>query len=113
MSKEERVIIYARQSSGEDDISASVEQQIMNCQQLARECGYSVTGIFRDLNISGKFYPDTPKSILEKAEENDMMRFIENGHKVHAIVSPYKTVSVDTPKDLALVNEILKEKQHG
>ena len=27
-----------------------------------------------------------------------MMRFIENGHKVHAIVSPYKTVSVDTPK---------------
>ncbi len=35
-----------------------------------------------------------------------MMRFIENGHKVHAIVSPYKTVSVDTPKDLALVNEI-------
>ena len=56
---------------------------------------------------------DTPKSILEKAEENDMMRFIENGHKVHAIVSPYKTVSVDTPKDLALVNEILKEKQHG
>lgn len=62
MSKEERVIIYARQSSGEDDISASVEQQIMNCQQLARECGYSVTGIFRDLNISGKFYPDTPSA---------------------------------------------------
>ena len=52
-------------------------------------------------------------AILEKAEENDMMRFIENGHKVHAIVSPYKTVSVDTPKDLALVNTILKEKQHG
>ena len=59
------------------------------------------------------FYHETPKSILEKAEENDMMRFIENGHKVHAIVSPYKTVSVDTPKDLALVNTILKEKQHG
>ena len=43
------------------------------------------------------FYHETPKSILEKAEENDMMRFVENGHKVHAIVSPYKTVSVDTP----------------
>ena len=39
-----------------------------------------------------------------------MMRYVENGRKVHAIVSPYKTVSVDTPKDLALVNEILKEK---
>ena len=57
-----------------------------------------------------QFYHDTPKSILERAEENDMMRFVENGRKVHAIVSPYKTVSVDTPKDLALVNEILKEK---
>ncbi len=42
------------------------------------------------------------------------MRFIENGHKgTRHRQSPYKTVSVDTPKDLALVNEILKEKQHG
>ena len=57
-----------------------------------------------------QFSHDTPKSILERAEENDMMRYVENGRKVHAIVSPYKTVSVDTPKDLALVNEILKEK---
>ena len=72
-----------------------------------------VTGIQLYSKQALKFYHETPKSILEKAEENDMMRFIENGHKVHAIVSPYKTVSVDTPKDLALVNEILKEKQHG
>ena len=60
MSKEVKAIIYARQSSGDDDVSASVEQQVKNCQQLARECGYCVVGIFRDLNISGKFYPDTP-----------------------------------------------------
>ena len=38
------------------------------------------------------------------------MRFVENGHKVHAICSPYKTVSVDTPKDLTLVQEILKQR---
>ena len=72
-----------------------------------------VTGIQLYSKQALAFYHATPKSILEKAEENDMMRFIENGHKVHAIVSPYKTVSVDTPKDLALVNTILKEKQHG
>ena len=70
-----------------------------------------VTGIQLYSKQALKFYHDTPKSILEKAEENDMMRFIENGHKVHAIVSPYKTVSVDTPKDLALVSEILKGKE--
>ncbi|MGN0983760.1 MAG: 3-deoxy-manno-octulosonate cytidylyltransferase [Gemmiger sp.] len=71
-----------------------------------------VTGIQLYSKRALQFYHDTPKSILEKAEENDMMRFIENGHKVHAIRSPYKTVSVDTPKDLALVNEILKETHH-
>ena len=69
-----------------------------------------VTGIQLYARKALEFYHATPKSILEKAEENDMMRFIENGHKVHAILSPYKTVSVDTPKDLALVNEILAQK---
>ena len=72
-----------------------------------------VTGIQLYSKQALAFYHDTPKSLLEKAEENDMMRFIENGHTVHAIVSPYKTVSVDTPKDLALVNAILKEKHHA
>lgn len=72
-----------------------------------------VTGIQLYSKQALAFYHETPKSILEKAEENDMMRFIENGHKVHAILSPYKTVSVDTPKDLALVNEILREKTNG
>ena len=69
-----------------------------------------VTGIQLYSKQALQFSHDTPKSILERAEENDMMRYVENGRKVHAIVSPYKTVSVDTPKDLALVNEILKEK---
>ena len=68
-----------------------------------------VTGIQLYSKQALAFYHETPKSLLEKAEENDMMRFIENGHKVHAIVSPYKTVSVDTAKDLALVCEILQK----
>lgn len=69
-----------------------------------------VTGIQLYSRQALAFYHDTPKSLLERAEENDMMRFIENGHKVHAIVSPYKTVSVDTPKDLTLVARILTER---
>lgn len=69
-----------------------------------------VTGIQLYSRKALQFYHDTPKSLLERAEENDMMRFIENGHTVHAIVSPYKTLSVDTPKDLVAVNEILKER---
>lgn len=53
------------------------------------------------------FYNNTPKSILEKAEENDLMRFVENGITVIMTVSNYKTISVDTPKDLEKVKEIL------
>ena len=47
-----------------------------------------VTGIQLYSKQALAFYHETPKSLLEKAEENDMMRFIENGHTVHAIVSP-------------------------
>lgn len=70
-----------------------------------------VTGIQLYSKQALAFYHATAKSILEKAEENDMMRFIENGHKVHAILSPYKTVSVDTPKDLALVCDLLAKRE--
>lgn len=69
-----------------------------------------ITGIQLFSKQALAFYNDTPKSMLEKAEENDLMRFIENGHKVHAICSPYKTVSVDTPKDLIIVQEILSKR---
>lgn len=69
-----------------------------------------VTGIQLYSKQALAFYHETPKSALEKAEENDMMRFIEHGHTVHAIQSPYKTVSVDTPKDLTLVCEVLRER---
>ena len=70
-----------------------------------------VTGIQLYSRQALAFYHDTPKSLLEKAEENDMMRFVENGHTVHAIRSPYKTVSVDTPKDLELVRETLRQRR--
>ena len=72
-----------------------------------------VTGIQLYSRKALQFYHDTPKSALELAEENDMMRFIEHGHTVHAIQSPYKTVSVDTPKDLTLVVRTLRERGEG
>jgi 3-deoxy-manno-octulosonate cytidylyltransferase (CMP-KDO synthetase) len=55
-----------------------------------------------------EFYNKTPRSVIELAEENDLMRFIENDIKVKMINSPYKTISVDTPKDLTEVIKILK-----
>lgn len=60
-------IIYARQSSGKDDYSESVETQIENCRRLAEKEQLNVIGCFSDLNTSGKTYPEG----AEKIAEND------------------------------------------
>ncbi|MBO5923829.1 MAG: recombinase family protein [Lentisphaeria bacterium] len=52
-----KAVIYARQSSGSDDYSESVEVQIANCQRLAAAQQLEIVNIFSDLNISGKTYP--------------------------------------------------------
>jgi 3-deoxy-manno-octulosonate cytidylyltransferase (CMP-KDO synthetase) len=67
-----------------------------------------VTGIQMFNKNALNFYNDTPMSELEKAEENDLMRFIENRIPVIMINSPHKTISVDTYKDLEKVREIIK-----
>ena len=72
-----------------------------------------VTGVQAFSKKALAFYSSTQKSKLEKAEENDLMRFIENGIKVKMTVSEYKTISVDTPKDLDLVREIIKGDRNG
>ena len=66
-----------------------------------------VTGVQIFSKKALDFFNRTPKSILEKAEENDLMCFVENGIPVKMTVSHYKTISVDTPKDLDKVREIL------
>ena len=50
-------VIYARQSSGSDDFSLSVEQQIQNCKHLAAGSKFNIVGIYQDLNTSGETYP--------------------------------------------------------
>lgn len=69
-----------------------------------------VTGVQLFSKGALEFFSRTPKSALEKAEENDLMRFIENGIPVKMVVSPYKTISVDTPKDLEEVRAIIEHK---
>ena len=70
-----------------------------------------ITGVQIFSKKALEFYNKTAKSVLEKAEENDMLRFIENGLKVKMTVSHFKTISVDTKKDLECVRNILKNKK--
>lgn len=67
MKTKKTAVIYARQSSGADDFSDSVENQINNCKALAKSENIEIVGIFQDLNTSGKTYPVG----AEKVAEND------------------------------------------
>ncbi len=67
-----KALIYARQSSGKDDFSESVEAQIANCKKLAEKEKLEVIGIYKDLNTSGETYPVGAEEIarLDKAYMN-------------------------------------------
>ncbi len=55
--KKKNAIIYARQSSGNDEQSNSVDTQVANCIELCKKNGYNIKLICKDLNISGRTYP--------------------------------------------------------
>ena len=57
------------------------------------------------------FFVSTPMGILEKIEDIDHLRFIENSKKLRFVEVKSESISVDTQKDLEKVREILKSKQ--
>ena len=63
--KREKVVIYARQSSGCDDQSESIDFQIQQCQELAHSSHLDIIGIYADYNTSGRLYPAGAESIAE------------------------------------------------
>lgn len=57
-----------------------------------------------------RFFAETPKGIIEMAEDVNEIRFIENNVPLRMIVvEPSVGVSVDTPKDLEQVRKIVRE----
>lgn len=60
-----------------------------------------------------EFYHNTPMGEIEKIEENDTFRFIENGKKVYYFNAHCKSISVDTPKDIGLAEAYLFSNGEG
>ena len=56
-----------------------------------------------------EYYHDTPRGPVEKIEENDSFRFIENRKDCYYINAHCKTLSVDTPKDRVQVERYMIE----
>ena len=55
-----------------------------------------------------EFYHGTKRGTLEKIEDIDLLRYIENFVKINFINIECHTLSVDTPKDLIRVEDIIK-----
>lgn len=55
-----------------------------------------------------EFYHNTPRGPIEKIEENDSFRWLENHHPIYYYNCHCKSLSVDTRKDIAAVEEFMK-----
>jgi len=50
-----------------------------------------------------------PQSLLEKTEQLEQLRILENGETLHCIESDYDSIGVDVPSDVAYVEKIINE----
>jgi 3-deoxy-manno-octulosonate cytidylyltransferase (CMP-KDO synthetase) len=57
----------------------------------------------RDLLLG---YPDLSVGPLEEAERLEQLRALENGYRIRVVDTEYESLGVDTPEDLARVNQI-------
>ena len=55
------------------------------------------------------WFNSLPETTLEKIESVDMLRLIENGDRVRMVLSEVVTYSVDTPQDLEVVKEKMRD----
>lgn len=57
-----------------------------------------------------RFFAGTDKGKNEKIEDVNELRFIENGVKLHMVQVESNSLSVDTPKDLEVIRNVISEK---
>ncbi|MBN3039326.1 MAG: 3-deoxy-manno-octulosonate cytidylyltransferase [Candidatus Omnitrophica bacterium] len=56
-------------------------------------------------------FRNLPKGELEKAEKLEQLRALERGYQIKVIETNFETVGVDTPEDLELVKEKIRQKK--
>jgi 3-deoxy-manno-octulosonate cytidylyltransferase (CMP-KDO synthetase) len=76
---------------------------------LSHHTYYKHIGIYGFTVKTLKEITSIPQSKLEKAEALEQLRWIENGHGIHAEITEYDSFSVDTPEDLEKINTLYSD----
>ena len=69
---------------------------------------YQHVGIYGYLKGAIESFINSPASELERLEQLEQLRFLENNIAVNVMVSDYKSFGVDIPDDVTKVENILK-----
>jgi hypothetical protein len=101
-----KALIYARQSAGDEEESASIEAQIEACKSYAAK-GYQVVGIYSDANISGKTYPDTEEARSLSAADVIYQNWIKDSSVSTKRRKQYRQGLAEVLKQLGNVDAII------
>ena len=71
---------------------------------------YEHIGVYAIKPKALNFYHNSPREKIEKMENIELLRFIENQYKINCTDVDYESISVDTPKDLDRVREIMQQR---
>jgi 3-deoxy-manno-octulosonate cytidylyltransferase (CMP-KDO synthetase) len=72
---------------------------------------YQHLGIYGYRRDALLHYTNLPRSPLEKAESLEQLRALENGFIIYVVDTDYKSIGVDTPSDIALVEKAIRQKE--
>ena len=82
-------------------------QQRPQAEWLENHCYYKHVGIYGFKPSVLKHIGKLPPSSLEKAESLEQLRWMQNGYSIQVRVTEFDSVSVDIPKDVDRVLEIM------
>ena len=54
-------------------------------------------------------FPTLPLGDLERVEQLEQLRWMENGYKIRVAETPHDSVSVDVPEDVTRIEQLLRE----
>ena len=76
-------------------------------KQVDARCYYKHIGLYSYTKDFLFTFVNMPRSFLEKTEELEQLRALENGYKIKVLETSYNTVGIDTPEDLQKAEQIL------